>query len=420
MNETKRFAIILIAIFLLNGCDYFHRGNKPIYPDEQYSIPASTKPSSVSKTKQGDTSRETSTDSSARKKISETPARVRITDDKSEGSSSIPATAMWVNGQIITINEILKAIQPALIEAATNSSEEVFRIRAEELINQQILRQINRILLLSQAQKRLSDAEKRWVDKQVDEQIARAILEAGSKVRLEQKLREEGMTLEEWRKSLRDTMFIQMHLRDKLTNKIFVSREMMWKYYTTHINEFRSPDKVQMQIISVPINEFLPGGITSPSEQQLKQGREKARELINQAAEALAQGGDFTEVAKKFSRGPMAKTGGVWPMIERGSFRAQAVEETAFAQGVGKVSKIIETPSGFYIVKTLAVQKGQKRSFEEVQQKIKAKLRQQQFEKLTKRYQQKLYADAIIVGLERFKQYAVKLALRKYYHGEGN
>ena len=420
MKEVKRLATLLTAIFLLNGCDYFHRGNKPIYPDEQYSIPATTKPSSASKTKQGDTSRETSTDSSVKREISRSPAGVRITDDKTKDSSSIPATAMWVNGQIVTIDEILKTIQPALIEAARGSSEEVFSIRAQELINQQILRQINKILLLSQAQKRLSDAEKRWVDKQVDEQIARAILEAGSKVRLEQKLRDEGMTLEEWRKSLRDTMLIQMHLRDRLTNKIFVSREMMWKYYTTHTDEFQSPDKVQMQIISVPINEFLPGGITSPSEQQLRQGREKARELINQAAKALAQGGDFTEVAKKFSRGPMAKTGGVWPMIERGSFRAQAVEETAFAQGVGNVSKIIETPSGFYIVKTLAVQKGQRCSFEQVQQEIKAKLRQQQFEKLTKRYQKKLYSDAIIVGLERFKQFAVKLALQRYYHIGGN
>ncbi|MCD6378239.1 MAG: hypothetical protein J7L99_05255, partial [Planctomycetes bacterium] len=62
MSETKRVATILAAIFLLNGCNYFHRGNKPIYPDEQYSIPATTKPSSASKTKQVDTSQQTGTD----------------------------------------------------------------------------------------------------------------------------------------------------------------------------------------------------------------------------------------------------------------------------------------------------------------------------------------------------------------------
>jgi len=418
---VNRITAILVLLFLLPGCGYFGRGNRYIFPDEQYSLPATTKPSSSGDSKQAGQAGEVRPSPSepvrgASSGVSSTAGRIAEEGIQDHAVSSM---VLRVNDEIITLEEIFKPVRQALIEAARGNSQEGFRYRAREIIHQQIQSRVNRLLLLAQANKHLTDAEKAWIESRVEKRLAQAILQAGSRTQLEQQLHKEGLTLEEWKKSLRDTMLIQMHLHRRLTGKVFVNREMMWKYYTTHLDEFSDPDKVQMQIISVRADEFLPE-VSSPSERQLKQSREKARELIVKAAEALARGEDFAKVAKKFSRGPMAQSGGVWPMIERGSFRAQAVEETAFAQGPGKISKIIETPEGFYIVKTLAVQKGKKYPFERVQQKIKGKLRQQQFEKLARRYQAKLYSGAVILGLERFEQFAVESALQRYYHATSN
>ena len=101
-------------------------------------------------------------------------------------------------------------------------------------------------------------------------------------------------------------------------------------------------------------------------------------------------------------------------MMARGSFRAAQIEEAAFAQEPGRVSKIIETAQGFYIVKTVKRQLGGQLSFEKAQTQIEAELRRKQYEKLTQAYLAEIRAKATIVGMERFKKVAVNRAAQMY------
>ncbi len=419
----KRIAFIAVLVFFVAGCDWFGRKNRVIQPDEEYptSAPA-TMPAQAGGTgfqpvpKPGDR-----TDS---KPVPPERTTRPSVDYRVVGKPEVvAAAALQVNDKFITLTEALGPIRSKLIEAAaarlsspkSGTNEKNFRLKALGLIREEIHRQVERVLLLGEARNYLTDAEKKQVDEEVADRLRQAVAESGgSRARFDQRLRREGTDLSAWIKGLTEALLIRSYMQSRLGKRIVVDRRMMWDYYVAHRREFSRADSVQMQIISVSGGEFLPKD-RKPTEADRTEARSKAKDRIDKAAAALGRGEKFAEVAKKFSAGPMASVGGVWPMMERDSFRAEAVEETAFAQGAGKTSGAIETPGGFYIVRTLDIRGGEKFPFEKVQEAIANKLRQQQFGKLAREYRAKLYSKAVIIAADRFERIAVDAAVRKYY-----
>jgi hypothetical protein len=322
---------------------------------------------------------------------------------------------LQVNDKFITLDEVLRPIHDRLAKAAAGTGERTFRMKALDLIRGEIRTQVEQTLLLAEAEGGLTEDERKLVKEQLADRFRQAVAEmGGSRAKLDQHLRSEGADIATWRKDLRRALVVQAYMQRRLGKRIVVNRRMMWGYYVGHRQEFRKPDRMQMQIVSVPHKVFLPKD-RKPTMEDLQEARLAARILAREAAAALARGDDFTKVAKAYSRGPMASAGGVWGMMERGSFRAEAVEETAFAQQVGRVSKVIETPAGFYIVKTLAVQRGKEVSFEQVQEKIAEELRRQQFQRLAGQYRAELYGKAVIIEVDRFERLAIDAAVRRFY-----
>ena len=402
-------------VFLIAGCGWFGRKDCVIQPDEE--SPATAPAAQPTEARSGDARPAPKPD---RNDVASRPAPSAATRPSAGyrivgEQEVVAAAALQVNDKFITLTEVLGPIRSKLAEAAGGANEQAFRIRALGLIHEEIRRQIEHVLLLAEADSYLTDAEKRQVDEWVVGRLRQAVAESGgSRTRFDQSLRDEGTDLATWRKGLTETMLMRSYMQSRLGKRIVVDRRMMWNYYVTHRREFSRADRVQMQIISVPGGEFLPTGrkITYADRAE---SRRKAKALADKAAAALGRGGKFDEVAKTFSAGPMAQSGGTWPLMERGSFRAEAVEETAFAQGRGRTSRVIETPRGFYIVRTLDIRPGEKFPFEKVQEDIAGKLRRQQYQKLANEYRAKLYGKAVIIAADRFERLAVDAAVRKFY-----
>ncbi|MDY7010828.1 MAG: peptidyl-prolyl cis-trans isomerase [Planctomycetota bacterium] len=411
----KRIALILTALFLFSGCGWFGRKNRVIQPSEETpaTAPVSGPVEAGGTGFQPVLKTEKRTDS----KPAPTERTTRPSADyRVVGKPEVVAAAsLQVNNKFITLRKLLDPIRPKLTAAAAGAGEEAFRIKALGLIREEIRRQVEHVLLLSEAENYLTDAEKKQVDEWVVGRLRQAVAESGgSRALFDQRLRNEGTDLETWKKDLTETMLIRSYMQSRLGKRIVVDRRIMWDYYVAHPREFSRPDRVQMQIISVPRGEFLPTD-RKPDEEDRAESHRKAKDLINKAHAALVSGEKFAKVARTFSTGPMSASGGVWPLMERGSFRAEAVEESAFAQGKGRTSGVIETPGGFYIVRTLDIRGGEKLPFEKVQDTIADKLRRRQFAKLADEYRAKLYAKAVIIATDRFERLAVDEAVRKYY-----
>jgi parvulin-like peptidyl-prolyl isomerase len=111
----------------------------------------------------------------------------------------------------------------------------------------------------------------------------------------------------------------------------------------------------------------------------------------------------------------MAAQDGIWPLMVEGSVREAEVERNAFALEEGEVCGIIESPTGYYIVKALQVIPGQTLSFEDAQTQINSILREQQYEELQQEYFFGLFEEATIVESEDFFENAVDTLVARYY-----
>lgn len=393
----KSTVIIPAAVCILSGCGWLLPGKKApvVAPAHQRAAaaPAAVRPSDPAPPAPGTTQ----------------PAPYKhVTAPK-----VVAATMLQVNEQFITLQQVLRPIQRQL-QAAAGPDEQAFRRRAVELIAREVRNQVEQAVLVAEAEKEVAEKEKTAIAEQVNDELRRRIAELGSRALFDERLAAEGMDLATWLEDMRRAIMVNHYLRRHFKDRIEITRRGMLAYYRAHREEFRTSEGVQMQIIAAPFRKFLPAD-RAPSDADREAARKEARGQIDRAAAALAKGEEFGKVAKAFSKGPMASTGGPWPMMERGSFRAKAVEEAAFAQKTGQVSGVLEAELGYYIVKTAARREGSQRAFEDVQAEIEQKLHRQQYDRLRREYLRGIQSKTTVTMAEEFQRLAVDAAVRMCY-----
>ena len=169
-----------------------------------------------------------------------------------------------------------------------------------------------------------------------------------------------------------------------------------------------------MQLVDEPLEAFCPPGLSLRAAATRDEAKAKARQAIEAAAQALREGEDFGEVAKRHSRGVKAAGGGLWPPMPAGSFRQRQVEQVAFRLAEGQVSDIVETEDGYYIIKAYKVVQGRRASFEDAQPEIDRIIREQQFRRLSQDYFRRLQMQAALVDYGQLVDLATDRAMAQY------
>jgi len=114
-----------------------------------------------------------------------------------------------------------------------------------------------------------------------------------------------------------------------------------------HIVKRLPPQKIQIRQIII---EFQAPGETG---QPVKRTRREALARAEQAhRRALEPGSDFAALAAEYSEGPAANRGGLLEPFGRG-LRPYKFENAIFALEVGKISGVIDTDTGVFIVKRI-------------------------------------------------------------------
>lgn len=329
----------------------------------------------------------------------------------------VTTSALQVNQAYISIEDVLRRTRRKLRALPSGISEDTFRQKATGIIGLTLRDMITEALVLQEAEKNLTDALNKQIDAEAEETLQKMINElgGGSQKKLEHALIEDGTDLKTVMAEQRRQLTVQIYLRSRFMPSITINRQMLLDYFQRHREEFASDKKVQMQMIFAPIRAFLAKAEGTPSAQELKAARGQAKALIDQAAQALMGGEDFGEVAKRLSRGPKARDGGLWPLMPAGSFRYEEVETAAFAMAEGQVSLPIETQAGFFVVKVTKVKPGKVARFEDAQEEIANVLRQEQYMKLTEEYLGKLVARSTIGDSKRLAERAVDQAVARHW-----
>ena len=161
-------------------------------------------------------------------------------------------------------------------------------------------------------------------------------------------------------------------LRDKIFNKetanVVVSDAEIKKYYDDNDETtFKVPEQVRVSHILIKFN--IPEG------QQLNDSiKNEAKVKISDIEKQLAEGGDFAELAKKYSEDTVsAPNGGDIGFISKGQTVAE-FEDVAFKLEVGEVSPIVETYYGYHLIKVTEKKDYYIKSYDEVRDTIESYL----------------------------------------------
>ncbi len=324
------------------------------------------------------------------------------------GGRVVDAVAMTVNGEVVTLSDLLVPIRDELRDAARTASPAEFMAAASGLIGEQIQRQIDQALILAEARRRFSDAQKAYIDSLVDDRIREMVLaEGGSRRRLEARLLAEGGSLEQTTRSLRREMLGQLYLHGQLGSDLDISCRDLWQYYQTHGDEFSSEPTVTMRILAMPFSAF---------ETDHADPRQAAIDAAEAALARIRDGEDFADVVRDaaVSTAYRSDEGGLWEAMARGSFRETAVEDAAFAGEPGEVSDVIVGATGAFVVKTVRVDPGETVSFEQAQEEIRELLRTRTYRRLVNGYVRDLRRRAVIISNDALDTLARRRVMQLY------
>jgi len=177
---------------------------------------------------------------------------------------------------------------------------------------------------------------------------------------------------------LRDRVF------DKLAPVAEVADTEIEAYYNEHRDNFKDPERVHVRHIlakvdmpAIDANKPESKEEKATREKQIAENKKKAKEKIEKAQKRLAKKEAFDAVAKDMSDDLSTKdNGGDLGFVMRGRGRAmqKAFEEAAFKLKPTQVSTVVETESGFHLIKVEEKQEEHQRTLEEVKANIKSSL----------------------------------------------
>ncbi len=128
--------------------------------------------------------------------------------------------------------------------------------------------------------------------------------------------------------------------------------------YNSSLDRFRTPERVKVRHILIAIDAN-----TKDADAQAK-----ASDILKQ----LKAGGDFAELAKKYSKDPgSAAKGGDLDFVSRGQM-VKPFEDSAFSLKVGETSGLVKTSYGYHILQVQAREDARVKPFAEVKDTLAA------------------------------------------------
>jgi peptidyl-prolyl cis-trans isomerase SurA len=258
-----------------------------------------------------------------------------------------------------------------------------------DLIDQQLLLQKGQDLGVN------VDAE---MIKRLDE--LRKQMNAKSMEDLEKAATEQGVSFEDFKQNMKNSMITQQVIGKEVSSKVQVSKAEVEAYYNEHKAEMEQPEQIRLSEILVAVDtpkspDAKDGekkdALAEPDPAAVAAAQAKATELLDE----IKKGAFFEEVAKKSSNGPTAAQGGDLGMFKRGVL-AKALEEKTFAMKTGEVSEPIRTKQGFVILKVTQHSQGGVPDLKTVEPQIQETLYYQRLQPELRKYLTKLREDAYI------------------------
>ena len=174
-----------------------------------------------------------------------------------------------------------------------------------------------------------------------------------------------------------------------------VTPDDLQAYYDQHRDEFRVPEQVNVRHIL--IKTPLPAADGKVDTKGAEVARKKAEDVLKQ----VKSGGNFAELAKKYSEDPgSAKNGGSLGWIGKGR-TVPEFEKAAFSLPKGGTSDLVQSSYGFHIIHLDDKQDAHLKTLDEVKDQIQAVIKQQKAASAADSLASALLTQARTAGLDK-------------------
>jgi peptidyl-prolyl cis-trans isomerase SurA len=289
-----------------------------------------------------------------------------------------------VNNQIITLSDYQKSLgdlaqevqqdcqactQDRLMAALKDRQKDLLR----DLIDQQ--------LLIERAKDMDTNVEADVI-KRLDE--VRKQNNLASLEDLQKAVESQGIPWEDYKTQLRNHLLTQEVIRREVGSRMDIGSSEVKQYYDAHKEEYNRPEQVALAEIMLSTDGKSPEEIAAV--------RTKAEDLRNR----LVKGDDFTQLAKKYSEGSTAQDGGELGDFEHGQLSPQ-LEEAVFKLDKGQFTEVIQTKTGFEILKVLDHYQAGLQPLDKVSGEITNKLYLQKMDPALRKYLGELREESYVM-----------------------
>ena len=204
---------------------------------------------------------------------------------------------------------------------------------------------------------------------------------------LEQAAKEQGVSFEDFKDQMRNTMLTQRVIGQEVGRRVNITPAEVHEYYEKHKDEFKSPEEVRIGEILVSTEPKQNGQAIDAAAAEAK-----AKSLLEQ----VRGGAKFEELAKTSSDDSgSAAQGGDLGYFKKGELSPE-LEKTVFAMQPGEVSEPIQTRQGYILLKVLEHKAEGPMSEKEADNEIQERLYYEKLQPEVRKYLTELREEAYI------------------------
>ena len=197
-------------------------------------------------------------------------------------------------------------------------------------------------------------------------------------------LESRGQTPDQFKRQLRRELAFEKFMEQELSARVEVSEQEAKNFFQADPERFNTPARVRMELIYLRI-------APSATEAEIKDIKAVAEELLGR----LKNGQDFSRTAKIHSNAPSAENGGDTGYMDKPDLEPK-LAEAAFTLPIGQLSDIIQTASGYYIIRVLDRKEPTPRTYDQVREEVIQLIEMKKKQQMARDYLQQLKKEADI------------------------
>ncbi|MDA7950400.1 MAG: peptidylprolyl isomerase [Pirellulaceae bacterium] len=307
-----------------------------------------------------------------------------------------------VGGQTVLVGDLIGDINQQLKQFEGKAPPEELAQAREIMLKRLLASHIDTVAVYDQFMQkvppeRVADLEKELAKHFRDTQQKQMIEALGvqNAEELEAKLQEAGTSLANYQRIFKMQLLFQQVIQEQLNFFPEVPHQELWDYYQAHLEDYKITAKVRYEKITLLFEKV--------------DSKPNAYRQMANIGNELLRGRSFADLAKQFSHGLHADTGGINDWTTQGALKSTVIDQALFSLPVGKFSRILEDENGFHIVRVLdRVEEGYT-SFTDTQEIIRAKLinekKTKQLNELITKYRNETEVWTIFDGDTEFEKF---------------